>query len=55
MDHTRKYQADLDSLCQELSVRGLEFVVCSPFGSLANYFFMCVNWGSNTAVPILSG
>ena len=50
MDHKNIFPADQDSFCQELSVRGLGFVVCSPFGSLVYCFFMCVYWGSNPAV-----
>ena len=32
MDHTKIDQTDLDSPCQEFSVRGLRFVVHRSFG-----------------------
>ena len=40
----------MDSPCQELYVRGLGFVVCSPFGFFGKWCFVCVYWGSNPAV-----
>ena len=36
MDHTKVDQADLDFPCQGLFVRGLEFVIHSPFDLLTN-------------------
>ena len=53
MNFTKIVKADLDSPRQELSNGGLGIVVTlHPSGSSVHYFFMCVYWGSNPAVPL---
>ena len=46
MDHIKTYTVDLDYSCQELSVRGLEFVVCSPSGLFGKYLLYASTGGA---------
>ena len=52
MDHTKMNPKYLDSSCQEVYNRGLGIVICSPSGSLGNWFFVCLYWGTNLAVQL---
>ena len=53
MDCKKIDQMDLDSLCRELSVCGLGFVIIVLVYLQIRLSCVCVYWGSNTAVAFL--